>query len=490
MAVAEKGKGKTMRGVHQSMILCLLLSFLLAFGRIEIPARHDQKALELPERAITSETRAGQSGTDSWHIEKVDSRGDVGQDNSLALDSMGHPHIAYRGDDDLRYAVFDGESWQLRAVDTGWVSGISLALDPADQPHISYYMEPALGLRYARFDGANWQIETVDEMAYLGANSSLALDGEGQPHISYYIPYALMYARFDGSFWHIEEVDQGVDLGWYNSLALDFLGRPHIGYNDAEGHLKYAHFDGRRWQIDTIDSEAGGAVGISLRIDAMGRPHISYGYGSLKYAYYEGSSWHIYTVDTAGGVATYTSLVIDEEGRPHICYYDETNGSVKYAWFDDTSWHIEIVDTGLGSWGGYVSLALDSKDRLHVSYYDETNGDLKYGWRQLQTTQDLGFRPNPNGYSFENQGRVPSWERFKQTFSNSAVEYPWGTPKPIALLFYRLVYVPFYEGGVCGGMAATALLRFIDGGELRYRCTRLKRPECCPSHELLHSNSV
>ena len=60
----------------------------------------------------------------SWVIETVDEAGNVGQYSSLALDRFGNPHICYHDDTekDLRYATYDGASWQfdlaLRYVDS------------------------------------------------------------------------------------------------------------------------------------------------------------------------------------------------------------------------------------------------------------------------------------------------------------------------------------------------------------------------------------
>ena len=72
----------------------------------------------------------------------MDSWGDVGSDNSLALDSMGRPHISYREfnylswyNDDLKYAYWDGSTWQIQTVE--WIGDVghytSLALDSSDE---------------------------------------------------------------------------------------------------------------------------------------------------------------------------------------------------------------------------------------------------------------------------------------------------------------------------------------------------------------------
>lgn len=58
------------------------------------------------------------------------------------MDEYDYPHISYFdwSNDDLKYAYWDGEGWQLERVDSQWPVGryTSLALDPAGYPHISY----------------------------------------------------------------------------------------------------------------------------------------------------------------------------------------------------------------------------------------------------------------------------------------------------------------------------------------------------------------
>jgi len=96
----------------------------------------------------------------SWHTEEnVDSDGNVGGYNSIALDSNDHPHISYYDytNGDLKYAWCDMEggdttcTWHIEAVDSVGDVGLytSIDLDSNDRPHISYYDATNGDLRYA-----------------------------------------------------------------------------------------------------------------------------------------------------------------------------------------------------------------------------------------------------------------------------------------------------------------------------------------------------
>ena len=79
-------------------------------------------------------------------------------------------------------------SWQNANVDdTGGVSiGLALAFTSAGQPAISYHDRGNENLKYAVFDGSAWQITTVDAADDVGRYSSLAFTASGQPAVSYY----------------------------------------------------------------------------------------------------------------------------------------------------------------------------------------------------------------------------------------------------------------------------------------------------------------
>ena len=98
----------------------------------------------------------------SWNIQTVPgSEGDNVFDTSIVLDSKRNPHISYLNstgaysDRSLRYAYYNGVSWSVKTVDSEGNVGHanSIALDSRDYPYISYvyvYSFRGHDLRYAR----------------------------------------------------------------------------------------------------------------------------------------------------------------------------------------------------------------------------------------------------------------------------------------------------------------------------------------------------
>jgi hypothetical protein len=319
---------------------------------------------------------------DTWHIETVDSAGEVGWDTSIALDSADNPHISYYDWDNqnLKYAYWDGSSWDITTVDSGNDVGrwTSIALDSGDNPHISYCDETGYPDDYLKY--AFWDITTVDAS---GWNTSIALDSEGKPRISYYGSSGqnLRYARWDDSTWYSSTVDNVGNVGECSSIAMDSGDKPHISYLDATNYdLKYAVLGPEHWTTMSVHTTGNVGFWTSIALDSNDYPHISYldtGNSDLKYAYWDGSSWNINTVNSVGSVGYYTSIALDSGDNPHISYEDWGNHDLKYARWTGSTWDITVVDSD-GWVGDLTSIALDSDDNPHISYFDRTNGNLKY----------------------------------------------------------------------------------------------------------------
>jgi hypothetical protein len=340
-----------------------------------------------------------------WHIELVDGDGPFGNTISLKLDADGLPHVAYTYEPPLgigyylKYAYMDGIDWHVEAVDDEGDTGLnpSLALDSLGLPHISYYDErdaayqPTEDLNYASFDGSSWTIEVVDSEGNEGS-SSLVIDSLDRPHIAYYgSPDSeaghLRYAWYDGGTWQIETADGADWVGDVCSLALDSLDRPHISYlYGVYNNVKYAYYDGAGWQVETADSEKGTGYGsIALALDSLDLPHIGYGLGGvgpngiirdIKYSFYDGLEWHNELLDFTNRVIG-PSLALDSHDRPGIAFRDMDARSLMYTNLVGGVWRTQTIDSSPGE---DPSVVIDEQDRPCVCYYVEgaVNKELKY----------------------------------------------------------------------------------------------------------------
>jgi hypothetical protein len=74
-----------------------------------------------------------------------------------------------------------GINWDIRTVDSWGDAGFwnSLALDAQDYPHISYYELSDRDLKYAYQDSQGWHLETVDGEGEVGEYNSITIDQQG-----------------------------------------------------------------------------------------------------------------------------------------------------------------------------------------------------------------------------------------------------------------------------------------------------------------------
>jgi PKD repeat protein len=344
-------------------------------------------AMALMAKALPSIPLAGPMNVSEWHIETVDSAGDVGEWTSLALDSRGFPHISYRDETNrnLKYAKWMGNHWQIETIDSVGNVGrfTSIDVDQRGYPHISYHDDTNVDLKYATWTGIEWRIQVVDSVGDVGRDNSIALDSNDIPHIAYHemSPIRdLKYARWSGTEWINETVDYLGDVGWYPSIDMDSKDFPHISYMDIDNtDIKYTKWDGKQWNIETVNP-SGSVGGGTLALDSKDRPHIAYvtiNYGDLLYSMFDGVKWNHEVVDWIDLVGAGHSIAIDSSDNPHISHMDFGEHALKYAYSDGSRWHNETVD----SYGIVVmdtSIAMDANGNPHISYYNKTSGDLKY----------------------------------------------------------------------------------------------------------------
>ena len=153
---------------------------------------YDQRNNDL---ALASRTDAG------WEIATVDSEGSTGLFSSLVVDGDGRYHIAYFTKDSntsgtVKYATkgADDTDWDIREVGSldsltfGFVGArniTSVAVDSSGNPWIAYTDEKVVNL--AVWDGEGWQTSRVAETSDdpFGQIVSLKLDSADAPHLTY-----------------------------------------------------------------------------------------------------------------------------------------------------------------------------------------------------------------------------------------------------------------------------------------------------------------
>ncbi|MCC7130470.1 MAG: hypothetical protein B6D39_04450 [Anaerolineae bacterium UTCFX2] len=183
-------------------------------------------------------------GATTWITDTLDWSGDVGMFTSIALSSDNRPYISYYDAEreKLKIAFLQLPSfWNIQTVDdggvlkdnVGWFS--SVALDSADNPHISYYDVTNKDLKYAYWNGAAWVTETLQSTGNVGMYTSLKIyTPTDTRHMCYYDATngALRYAQYSGGVWQFQLVHDFGDVGYSCSLDLTAAGDPAISYYD------------------------------------------------------------------------------------------------------------------------------------------------------------------------------------------------------------------------------------------------------------------
>jgi hypothetical protein len=352
----------------------------------------------------------------SWKIKLVqepDAAGNKaeGKYSSIALDGLDHPHIAFLDDDydDLRHAyIGDKGRWNWENIADGPYHGnvggwVSIAIDNANNCHISFYAKTSGGLWYAKgtkcsnpdAPGRAWTVVKADDTAAdVGLYSSLFL--HSGINISYYDAtngnLKLAHST-DGTSWSRSVISgTKVNVGLYTSLVMDNDHKLHITFfNVSYGLLQEAYQGGTgKWSFRTIDENHDVGLATSLDLDSTDKPFISYlddSPNDLKMAERTGpATWATSRVTGTNSIGSYTSLKIDSTGKPRIAFYDATRKDLNYAEWNGSAWAFTSVDRN-GDVGQYPSLALDINDKPFISYYDATEKRLLLAYWNISASK-------------------------------------------------------------------------------------------------------
>jgi hypothetical protein len=355
---------------------------------------------------------------------------------SLALDSLGNPHINFNG----KYAVWTGTTWETQTI--GFTG--QLVLDKNGNPHICYcagkYYNQDSGLFlydvfYASLSGSSWINQTVASQLYPYAYPSFAFDVNGNPHVSYMRGDTdLMYASQNGSDWSSQVID---NQAWKTSthLTFDSNNNAHIAYaNEDYSTFSVASQTGTSWIIQKIE---GVFTTVSVAVDLTGNPHIFYLYNNnasnpvWRYASWNGSNWEIQTLPSVTNYfPSYSSLAVDSSGKPHLCFwtdYSDSRGFLVYASYNGTSWDIQQVENQQIGSGLSITLTLDSADQPHLLYSYQGRTTQRWGYtieqQYYQTYASLKALPSLTVFPSPAPTQTPSQNPYYpfQTFSSQVI---------------------------------------------------------------------
>ncbi len=331
-----------------------------------------------------------------WDVEPVYLGGFASGNASLAVSPANLPHVSYTANEGLYLAARGLEEWEPQYVaQVGFWGGWSSLQFSGAQPCIAFIDGsglPANYLKYATRPSSDWVFETVDDVGWLADRVSLGFDSSGRACIAYCKTvgeqvFVYFAQRTGPNNWTKQMVAQ---VGAVTGTALAISGSSiYISFVDsATGQMKVAARTGAGlWQVQTVDGSAlaPAASCTSLVCSPDGRPSAAYfivssGTAYLKLADRRGGNWHTETVTAMpSGFAHHCSLAITPGGMPLIAYFHTTSETLKHAWKSGETWHTETIDASPGA-GARPVLKLDLLGRADVVYIDGFWSNVKFAW--------------------------------------------------------------------------------------------------------------
>lgn len=230
----------------------------------------------------------------SWDIEVIEARSARGWEPSLEYHD-GNPSISYCGGkgrtSGLKFARFDPESgsWEtelIERVNMGVKHYTSLAYDADGNPSIAYNddIDPDIisveTLKFARWNGESWDIEIVETgVMFYGFCASLAYDPNPPhyPSIVHGYNEVRFLTRNESGGWDLEIPDYDHSEG--TSLAYAPDGTPYVSYTGFVGDARWVNVAHRTesgdWETETVEI-LGLGTSTSIKFNPDGNPSVSY----------------------------------------------------------------------------------------------------------------------------------------------------------------------------------------------------------------------
>ena len=187
------------------------------------------------------------NGTE-WIEQPIDERPDFMSGYAIDHDANDELHVSYiisggADDDTLSYGYYDGATWNTETA-TALRIGLStsIAADSQGGIHIAFRDNDDNNLMYAFRDpsGGEWSTEIIDEEGNTGSGFSIAVDSEDRPRISFRNndDGVLQYAAHNGEQWTIDTIMDSSPVD--TALVIDANDIPHIAVGSSfDGRLEY-----------------------------------------------------------------------------------------------------------------------------------------------------------------------------------------------------------------------------------------------------------
>ena len=179
----------------------------------------------------------GTNSGGTWNVSSVLENSSVNSlfSASLAVDAQDRVYIgAGLSQEAGSVGVFSrsGNGWRFEPVDnvSGWVKSVSLAVDPLGHLHLAYLSSETGLLRYATNLGGTWTKTDVGPSS--GMFVTLRLDSSERPHIAFSDrPIGIAYATDASGVWttsHIEEQPSLSGEPYSFALSVESGGAAHV----------------------------------------------------------------------------------------------------------------------------------------------------------------------------------------------------------------------------------------------------------------------
>lgn len=316
-----------------------------------------------------------------WAVEDVNTEGEPGYFNTIAVDAEDHLHIASQNEymGYIEYNTNASGAWVTTSITQGPASlqdGVSLAVDAAGVPDVAFLkfsgaVDEFDRLYFARLETGAWDVTAVDVEDYYGF-PALKLDEQGRPSISYFgrTTGALRLASLADEAWSVETVRQAAIVDGIHKAAMDQDGALHICFFEKDpDRLAYATNATGQWLVETVPTEGYLLSRCSIALDD--EKHLYIGYVAAANEQYDAPSFALLASNAAGEWQSAIVSTTPWSGGDTAVAIEPSTGDIllSYFWTNPYNW-----------WESSLIFARRAGDAWTRQKVDggEMNGNLAY----------------------------------------------------------------------------------------------------------------